>query len=179
MLHAREKLMPIEEQSRVWQLVLCSQHMSEDIDVPKMTAKNLKHQKDCHKEDGACAWVKYKNLITSQIPNTEKHHSEQLIEKIDNIYGQIILRNMSNSTDSRLAADPRTKLLERENHFRKLNVLRTLGQARDIQEQEFNRMSPRSGSSKWAVQFVLSYRLREARYSHQRKRARTKRLRSK
>ena len=69
MHHAGGELMPIERQSRMWQLVPCSERMIEDIDASEKTADILRHQKDRHEEDGARSWAAYKIIITAEMPN--------------------------------------------------------------------------------------------------------------
>ena len=49
--------MPRENQSRVWQLALCSSRADEDSRCAKKTANILRHQKGCHDEDGAGSWA--------------------------------------------------------------------------------------------------------------------------
>ena len=43
MLHAGGRPMPRGKQSRVLQLIPCSQHMSEDVELPSKTAQILRH----------------------------------------------------------------------------------------------------------------------------------------
>ena len=59
--------MPIEKESRVWQLVLCSQHVSEDVDLSYKTGQILRPQRGCHEEDGTWSGATYKIIMTEEI----------------------------------------------------------------------------------------------------------------
>ena len=41
------------------------------VELSKKTSNILKHQKDCHEEDGAYSWAKYKIIITRQMPTSK------------------------------------------------------------------------------------------------------------
>ena len=43
------------------------------------TAKILRHQHDCHEEDGACTWPKHKIIITADMPDMKKRLYGQLL----------------------------------------------------------------------------------------------------
>ena len=62
-----------------------SQHMIKDVDLSKKTTNILGH---------ACAWDKYRNLITSPNSKEEKHPSVRLVEPSDKINGQREVRNL-------------------------------------------------------------------------------------
>ena len=79
--------MPSEKQSIIWQLVPCSQHLSEDVELPTKTANLLRRQKDCREEDGACSWEKYKNLITSHMPKMKNITPYKMVAINDELRG--------------------------------------------------------------------------------------------
>ena len=66
-LHAGGRPMPRGWQSRVLQLIPCSQHMSEDVELPNKTAQILRHQKECHEKDGAGSWISTRTSFSQQI----------------------------------------------------------------------------------------------------------------
>ena len=77
-------------------------------------------------------------MIVSQMPRRKKHHSVQLVGTIDQLHGQRKILNMPGPLE------------ETSRYIRKITfqnrtwTLRSRGQSRDIQEQEFNRSSSRS-----------------------------------
>ena len=86
MLHAVAKPVQIEKQSGVWELfiTLLTCGRTNTLGCPKRTAKILKHEKDCHEEDGACSWAKYKIIITCFIPmmrNGSPHNWLKMLTK--------------------------------------------------------------------------------------------------
>ena len=60
--------MPTEKESRVWQLVLCAQHVSEDVELSHKTGQTLRPHGGCHEEDGTWSSATYKIIMTEEIP---------------------------------------------------------------------------------------------------------------
>ena len=59
--------MPTEKESRVWTQVICSQHVSEDVELSHKTGQTLRPHGGCHEEDGESSWAKYKIIMTEEI----------------------------------------------------------------------------------------------------------------
>ena len=118
----------IEKQSRIWQLVLCSQHTSEDAEWSQKSASILGHRKNVC----GCSSAKYNIIITSLIPKMKKCLTVQLTK----------------STKYAGASTPLEK--PHATHGRSFSkaarlALCTSGQSRRIQELKFSRFSFPSG----------------------------------
>ena len=82
----------LKKQVGIWQLFPCPQPTSKDTELSQKTI--LRHQKDCHEEDGAWSWEKYGNLTISQMPKMEHIIWESWLEHFDHIHVQRKERHM-------------------------------------------------------------------------------------
>ena len=142
------------------------------MELSNKTADIPVHRKECHEEDGACSWGKYKNLVISQMPKLAHIAPYIRWEHFDKFHGQKKVRKNW---------DPHFRWEETSRCIKKISVSKTVGnrtwalrrdgQPRDIQEQERNRISSSSRSPSQAPQRSSTTRATHSTKKHQRKKA--------